>query len=265
MNKIPQQISNLLAELKTHTAHILKKNLVGIYLYGSLTQAAFNSKHSDIDCIVVTRRDLSATAFAGLDQWLTASAKSNPWTTQLQMLFLAKNKILTMNAKACLYQFGQLTRSSSDGNPIPWLNILKSGVVLVGVPPNTFVPKITHQMLRQALERELGYLREEICSKTKSQWRDVPKYRVYAVFTLCRILYSWKKGLIASKPKAAHWVIEHQATPFNELIGKALAYVRDESGRIALRQLKQFIDFVDTHIGQKNLSHHHAANIADSH
>jgi hypothetical protein len=202
MSYIPAQISSLLNDLTTRLPVILGRNLVGIYLYGSFTQAAFNPKRSDVDLIVVTERDLSDAQFRRLDTWLAQKAKSNPWTTRLQISFLIRDQVLTMNSKACLYQFGQLRRSGSDGNPIIWMNVLKSGIVLYGPNPETFVPPITPEILFPALEREVGYLREEIIEKPESEWRDVPSYRAYAVLTLCRILYSFRKGTIASKRRA---------------------------------------------------------------
>jgi len=104
---------------------------------------------------------LSDTQFKKLDAGLKRAAKSNPWTTCLQILFLPRDDVLTMNAKACLYQFGKLDRSSSDGNPIVWMNILNSGIVLHGARPGTFVPKFTPESLYEALVREVGYLREK--------------------------------------------------------------------------------------------------------
>jgi predicted nucleotidyltransferase len=49
--------------LASQLPRLLGANLVGIYLYGSLTQRAFDPKRSDIDMIVVTRRDLSRRQF----------------------------------------------------------------------------------------------------------------------------------------------------------------------------------------------------------
>src|SRR5438105_3678453 len=155
MTRIPAQVSALLQELTTQLPLILGRNLIGIYLYGSLTQRAFNPKRSDVDCVVVTKRDLSNAQFRKLDTWLAQAAESNPWAARLQILFLIKNKILTMNSKASLYQFGLLKRSGSDGNPIIWMNILKSGIVLFGPRPESFVPVITTEILFQALEREV--------------------------------------------------------------------------------------------------------------
>jgi hypothetical protein len=43
MVSISTQVSNLLWDLSAQLPVILGKNLVGIYLYGSLTQRAFNA------------------------------------------------------------------------------------------------------------------------------------------------------------------------------------------------------------------------------
>src|SRR2546423_314737 len=118
MAHIPAKVSSLLQDLATQLPIILKRNLVGIYLYGSATHGAFNPKRSDVDCILVTRRDLSDAQFRKVEAWLVQTAKSNHWTTRLQMLFLVKDELLSMNSSGCLYQFGVMTRSGSDGNPI---------------------------------------------------------------------------------------------------------------------------------------------------
>lgn len=243
---IPAQVSALLQEITRDLPIILGKNLVGIYLYGSLTQGAFNPRRSDVDCIVVTRRDLSDAQFRRLCAWLSKAAESNPWTARLQMLFLIQTEVLTMNSKACLYQFGTLKRSGSDGNPIIWMNVLKSGVVLYGPPPESFVPQITPEILFEALEREVGYLREEIIEKPLSEWRDVPSYRAYAVLTLCRILYSFRKGTIVSKRRAANWAMKYLPEEWHKIIVQALE--TDGAAGIPLSRIKQFIAFTDAQL-----------------
>lgn len=249
MAYIPAQVSALLQALADNLPVILGKNMVGLYLYGSLTQRAFNLRRSDVDCIVVTRRELSDTQFRKLEVWLSHLAESNPWAARLQMIFLIKTEVLTMNSKAGLYQFGVLKRSGSDGNPIIWMNVIKSGVTLFGPPPESFVPAITPETLFQALKREVGYLREEISSKPESEWRDVPSYRAYAVLTLCRILYSFRKGTIVSKQRAAKWVIKNLPGKWDEIILRALdADGTKRERRISLSRIEQFIDFVDAQL-----------------
>jgi hypothetical protein len=223
--------------------------MVGLYLYGSLTQAAFNPQRSDVDLIAVTKRDLSDAQFRRLEAWLARIAESNPWTVRLQMLFLIKHEVLTMDSPACLYQFGLLKRSGSDGNPIIWMNVLQSGVVLYGPRPESFVPTITHEILFDALQREVGYLREEICLKPESVWRDVASYRTYAVLTLCRILYSFRRGAIVSKKRAVSWAIKHLPEEWRGLILQAQeTYTGNRSEEISLSRIVEFIDFADAQL-----------------
>ncbi|HEX6731983.1 MAG TPA: aminoglycoside adenylyltransferase domain-containing protein [Pyrinomonadaceae bacterium] len=244
MRKNPTTLSELLANLTRQLPLLLGRNLVGIYLYGSVTNSAFNPNTSDVDCIVVTKRDVTDAQFRKLDRWLTETAQSNSWMPRSQIIFLIRDEVLTMNSKACLYQFGVLKRTGSDGNPIIWLDYLRSGKVLFGPPPESFLPKITEEILLEALKRELGYLRQEIIETPNSEWRDVPMYRAYAVLTVCRILYSFNKGEIVSKSTAAKWAIRNLPGRWREIIEQALDY--NQTGResgIPLKGLQQFVRF----------------------
>lgn len=249
MAQIPVQVTALLRELTAQLPVILGRNLVGLYLYGSLTQRAFNPKRSDVDCILVTRRDLSDAQFRKLGAWLRGAAESNPWTARLQMLCLSRDEVLTFNARACHYQFGLLKRGGSDGNPIIWMNVLESGVILHGPRPETFVPAITPEILFQALEREVGYLREEISQTPESVWRDLASYRAYAVLTLCRILYSFRRGTIVSKQRAARWALKELPAEWGGLVLQALA--TDDAApaeSLPLSRIEQFIEFADARL-----------------
>jgi hypothetical protein len=248
MAKVPAKVTALLQQLTARLPMILGRNLVGIYVYGSVTNSAFAPEHSDIDVLMVTERDLTDSQFRKLGAWLTGMAKSNSWTTRLQLLCLVKSKLLVIDSNGCLYQFGKLTRSGSDGNAIIWLDFLRSGEVLFGPKPESFLPEMTSEILFEALKRELGYLREEISQKRKSEWRDVSMYRAYAVLTVCRILYSFSRGTIVSKPTAAKWAIRN-LPEWTTLIRPALAL--NQTGReadIPLKRIEQFIVFADAEL-----------------
>lgn len=241
------QVSEVLKELTAAAPMLLGENLIGIYLYRSLTQGAFDAERSDVDCIVVIRHELTDARFTQLDYWLTGSAGRSPWVARLQTSFLVRDTILidTLGGN-CLYQFGRLTRVGSDGNPIIWLNVLESGIVLFGPPAESFVPPITPEILARALAREVGYLREEIIEKPASEWRDVPTYRAYAVLTLCRILYSHAYGAVVSKPQAAKWALSTLPDSWHDVIGQALAGDVGQKTGIDLARVARFIEFVDT-------------------
>jgi hypothetical protein len=249
MPPIPSKLSSLLESLTVQFPVLLGRNLVGAYLYGSVTHNGFNPKRSDVDCLVVTHRDLSDAQFRRLGAWLEQNEKSNPWTLRLQMSFLLKDHVLTMNSKACHYQFGVLERGSSDGNPIIWLDYQRTGRILFGSPPETFLPAITPKIFSAALDRELAYVKEEISEKPSSEWRDVRMYRAYAVLTICRILYSTEKRSTTSKADAAKWVIKKWPRRWTKIINRALAF--NEIGResdIPLKEIEEFISFTATQL-----------------
>ena len=250
MARIPAQIADLLNDLTTNLGSLLESNLFGIYLYGSLTQNAFNPAKSDIDTIVVTHRPLPAIQFSNLKSWLASAARSTPWFKRLQTTFLLKDEILTRNSPSCLYQFERLKRTRSDANPIIWVNVLKSGITLFGPKPESFVPELTSDLLLSALERELGYLRKELIEKADSPWRDVPTYRTYAVLTLCRILYSFQSATIVSKPRAARWALKHLPAKWNQIIIQAL----DGREAIPLARIRQFIGFAEARIANQKIT-----------
>jgi hypothetical protein len=250
MGRIPAQLSALLQDLTGAVSTLLNEDLVGIYLYGSLTQGAFNPERSDVDCIVVTQRELSDTQFTQLDTWLNRAGAKNPWVERLQISLLIRDEILTTTPKGnCLYQFGRLSRVGSDGNPIIWMNILESGVVLLGPPAESFVPPITSETLFTALAREVRYLREEIIEKRDSEWRDVPKYRAFAVLTLCRILYSHTHGTVVSKPRAAEWALRALPDQWRHVIGDALASdTGSRANGLDLSTIARFVEFTDARV-----------------
>ena len=242
----PDEVSALLGELGEGLPRALGANLVGVYLYGSLTQRAFDPALSDVDCIVVTRRDLSDAQFRRVGAWLRRAARANPWAARLQMTFLIRDEVLTMDSRACHYQFGRFRRGGSDGSPIIWLNVLESGVALYGPPAETFLPEITREVLYEALVRELGYLREELSLKPESEWRDVPSYRAYAVLTVCRILYTHARGRVVSKPEAAGWALRRLPAGWRALIRQALgAGRRGTPEEIPLARIERFVEFAE--------------------
>lgn len=249
----PPQLRALLCDLVDHLPVVIGRNLVGIYLYGSLTQAAFDAKRSDVDLLVVTLRDLSDRQFRELGKWLRARSRSNAWTSRLQMSFLLRDEVLTPNSRSCLYQFGRLKRSRSDGNPIIWKNVLENGIILHGPRPESFVPSITGDLLFQALKREVGYLRAELVEKPRSQWRDIPFYRAYAVMTLCRVLYTFQNGTVVSKPRAANWAIRHFRDDWRKLIICARESDAGKPRRVPLSPLRKFVAFTDARVRRRDL------------
>lgn len=249
MRNIPPRLATTLRQLAAAFDDILGANLTGIYLYGSLTQRAFEAERSDVDLIVVVQRDVSDAQFRRLEVWLGGTAATAPWVRRLHMQILVRGRLLREDTRGALYQFGALRRSGSDGNPIIWLNVLASGLTLAGPPPQRLLPPITAAMVSAALVRELEYLRAEVANP-KSPWRDQRFYRAYAVLTLCRILYTHTCGEIASKPRAARWALRTLPERWHSLVRSAWSGSRVERRPLPLPRIARFIDYVGAQLTQ---------------
>ena len=206
---IPEEIPTLLREMANDFPSILGNNLVGIYLWGSLTYEAFDERCSDVDCIVVTRKNPNEKEFSALEKWFKKSLKRNQWTGKLDMRFVIDGEFLDKTSKCCGYHFGKLVRHGSDANPIIWVNIKGSGVTLWGKPAREIAPEVAKECLNEALLLELEYLKEDLAANAGDKSDLAFFHNSYAVLTACRIFYTANNAALVSKDTAAVWTLEN--------------------------------------------------------
>ena len=206
----PADLSELLQMMATDFPVILSGNLVGLYLWGSLTYEAFDETCSDVDCIGVTRRDLNDREFSELGEWFKKNGDNNRWVRRIDMRFVIDHEFLNKSSRCCgFYHYtGELVRHGSDGNPIIWMNIGQSGITLWGQDASMIAPQVPHHCLVEALQLELNYLKEDLTANAGDRSDKAFVHNAYAVLTACRILYSASKKALASKNQAYGWAME---------------------------------------------------------
>lgn len=207
---IPKDLSELLHRMAADFPAILRDNLVGLYLWGSLTYAAFDETCSDVDCIAVTRRDLDDREFSELDEWFRSSGQQYRWVQRIEIRFVIDQEFLDKTSRCCgfYHHTGKLVRHGSDGNPIIWINIANSGITLWGKDAKLIAPLVPDQCLRDALLLELNYLKESLATNAGDRSDKAFVYNAYAVLTACRILYSAHHMALVSKHQAFRWAME---------------------------------------------------------
>jgi hypothetical protein len=207
---IPKDLADLLEVMATDFSAILRENLVGIYLWGSLTYQAFDEACSDVDCIGVTRRDLDEREFSELDDWFKNKGEHNRWVKRIDMRFVIDQEFLDESSRCCgFYHYtGKLVRHGSDGNPIIWMNVGTSGITLWGKDAKLIAPQVSDQCLNDALLLELNYLKEDLACNTGDRSDKAFIHNAYAVLTACRILYSARHRALVSKDQAYGWAME---------------------------------------------------------
>jgi hypothetical protein len=207
---IPKELCGLLQAMATDFPAILRGNLVGVYLWGSLTYGAFDESCSDVDCVGVTRRDLDDREFSGLDEWFKNKEEQNRWVKRIDLRFVIDHEFLDKASRCCgfYHHTGKLARHRSDGNPIIWMNVAQSGVTLWGKDAKLVAPHVPDQCLNEALLLELNYLKKDLTSNAGDRSDKAFIHNAYAVLTACRILYSAYHRALASKDQAYSWTME---------------------------------------------------------
>jgi Domain of unknown function (DUF4111) len=220
---IPQDLSNLLQAIAADFPVILGGNLVGIYLWGSLTYNAFEQRCSDVDSIVVTARDLDDREFSDLDAWFKNQGQLNRWVKRIDLRFVIDHEFLDKASRCCgFYHYTQkLVRHGSDGNPIIWMNIAECGVTLWGKDAKLIAPPVSGRCFNEALLEELNYLKEDLNSNRGDRSDRAFIHNAYAVLTACRILYSAHHGTVLSKEQAYTWAIETVPVAWRSVIHAA--------------------------------------------
>jgi predicted nucleotidyltransferase len=207
LRAIPEELAALLRSIAADFPVILTENLVGIYLWGSLSYDAFDERCSDVDAVVVTCRDLDDTEFAAMAKWFDEADRRNSWTQELDMRFVIDGEFLDKQSRCCWFYSGKLGRHGSDGNPIVWLNIRECGVTLWGRDAKQIAPAISDRCLDDALLLELNYLRDELAKNAGDCSDRSFRYNSYAVLTACRILYTARHRRIVSKERTYSWAV----------------------------------------------------------
>jgi hypothetical protein len=207
---IPDDLSGLLHAMAADFSAILRENLVGLYLWGSLTHDAFDAACSDVDLVAVTQRDLDPREFSELDAWFANKKQRNRWVARIDLRFVIDHEFLDKSSRCCgfYHHTGELTRHGSDGNPIIWINVAQSGITLCGKDAKLVAPHVSDQCLNDALLLELAYLKEDLTSNIGNRSDKAFIHNAYAVLTACRILYSANHKALASKEQAYRWAME---------------------------------------------------------
>lgn len=245
-------INVLLEKLLTQIQTILGKNLLGFYLYGSATAGDFNQAVSDIDLLAVIEKDLTEQEFVGLETMHKKVILIFPeWKHRIEVAYLSVNGLKNFKdqqSKIVVISAGEPLNTKDAGNDwlINWYSVQENGIAIFGPPQNTFVPRISQEEYISAVKDSANNWKEQIKSYNK---KSAPGSFAYAIFTMCRLIYGYKKGKQVSKKVAGLWV-SSEFSQWANLIKKATAWrneqwnKKQENTESAFPEVIEFVNFV---------------------
>ncbi len=212
---------------------ILGADLVGLYLYGSLSSGDFDPVSSDIDFVVVTRRALSGDTLVALRAMHARIAASGlPWATKLEGSYIPRTALRRHDpANAHHPSIGVDWDFGIGLHGSDWVIqrhiIREQGVVVCGPPPQMLIDPVTPDALRgSVIDLVLDFWAAQV-QGPEPEWLRPRDYQAFAILTMCRALYAVERGEIASKPVAAAWASAALDRRWSSLIERALAWRHD--------------------------------------
>jgi hypothetical protein len=200
-----------------------------MYLYGSLVLGDFDPHSSDIDCIVVTDSQLSESAVTALDRIHTNfSASGSPWSARIEVAYIPQGALCANVPMAARYPQIEKGRELvlepvESGWVLQLYTLREHGIVVAGPDPRTLVSPIDGAGVRRASAAHATVWAEQAHHDPDwLAWVRHREHQAFVVLTLCRMLYSLASGTVASKPRAARWMIQTTGTRWEALIQSAL-------------------------------------------
>lgn len=224
-----EQVERLLSGLRA----ILRGDLVGLYLHGSLALGCFNEQRSDIDVIAVTRRTLTSHERARLGELLLRSSgpkerpRRPPYPLEISILTEAQLRPWRYPTPFDLH-YGESQRerfTAGDFDPL-WaedydlaahLTVLReAGIPLYGPPVGEAFPEVPMPDYVDSLLRDLAWSRER-------------RLGLYGILNASRIWATLTDGRLHSKLSGGLWALERAPADFHPVIARAVAVYRGES------------------------------------
>ena len=242
------EINKTLDLLLTSATRVLGGQLVGMYLYGSLSSGDFDLETSDIDFLVVTTSTLSDKTIAELEAMHHQLWNSGlKWAAKLEGSYIPRRDIRRHNPHSAPCPTVNEGKFYLDKRGSDWIIqrhvIREQGIVLAGPDPKTLIDPVNPDEIRRAV---VGVLHEWWFPMLEDpSWlkKHGAEYHAFAILTMCRALYALKHGTVVSKPTAARWAEDALGERWSQIIERARAARHDRPDHGLFSESLEFIRF----------------------
>jgi RimJ/RimL family protein N-acetyltransferase/predicted nucleotidyltransferase len=242
-------LNAVLDEFVASVRAILGKNLCGAYLQGSFALGDAD-EHSDVDFIVVTHEEVSATQLAELQAMHERLyALESPWAQHLEGSYIRRQSSARSTRRVRRTGSSTTERPSSSGTttatPRSCAARCESTVSCSpGPEPRALVAPVSAVDLRSDVHKALREWADWLSDNTLRR-----RAQGLLVLTICRMLHTVERGDVSSKREAGEWALGALDPSWSRLIQDALDdrpdpwnKVRQPADPEALDQTLAFLD-----------------------
>ena len=244
-----KDINQVITYLAEGISEILQENLIGIYLFGSLTYGDFNNKRSDIDLTVILKNSATKPQLVKLEELHKEAENKYPkWKKRIENSYTPQNMLSSLVPPGARPYYGEgvLYSESHYGNEwiINLYLLYNHGIAILGPKCSELLQPIKIKDVQEACIKDL--FKEWEPKLREQEWLDNSHCQSYLVLNLCRILNTVINATVLSKKKSATWVKEKYPHQWKELIQTA----EDWHYGIEMKQKKEALEFLQFVIGK---------------
>lgn len=230
----PKKILNIIIE---RYKSILDKNLVGIYLHGSLAMGCYTNE-SDIDLIVVVREPINIIDKKAIIESIIALDNLPRKGIELSIVLEKHTKKFIYPTPFELhYSDSHRDRYLSDSNYLcgnlmdkdlaaHFTIIRHRGICLYGKEIEEVFADVPKE-----------YYIDSIVNDIENAEKDIIENTVYITLNLCRVLYYIKDNVICSKLEAGNWAKEIVPQKYRRIVEDAVSVYTNRLDQIKYRNI----------------------------
>lgn len=246
------KVEEILNKISENYNKILKENLVGIYIHGSLAFHCFRWNKSDIDFLVVIKQDLSLEEKMKMIQILLELEPLAPpkgfemsvilekycqkfiYPTPFELHF---SNYYLKNCRSNLEQYCMKMKGTDKDLAAHFTVIKEIGYTLCGTDINTVFKDVPRADYLDSIKCDIREAQHEIF--------DNP---IYYILNLCRVCAYEKEKLILSKEQGGIWGLKKLPPVYTPVIEGALKnYTDDREFQVDSMLIREFAEYMMKH------------------
>jgi predicted nucleotidyltransferase len=245
IKKIDAEIYDFIMYFKNLLLKYFNENIIGIYLFGSLTYGGFDKESSDIDIVVISKKLFQNNELDLLKYYHKELLESNiSWSKRIEVSYTPL-EMFKENEPPKIprpYYNEIFYNEATYGNE--WLinNYLlyNYGITIYGPEFKTLVKNpIDIKDVQKACIQD--FYKEWLPKIDDDKYLSNDHYQAYVILNLCRILYTIINAETANKTLSAKWVKENYKQ-WNTLINEAEKWNYSKKMN-RINEIKEFIKY----------------------
>jgi len=238
-------VRKVLRETLSSVHSILRDDLIGIYLYGSLAMGCFHPRSSDIDVILVVKKRLSKEQRKEIIEYLRGScSKDRRIELSIVRADVVRNPQYPIMVDLHYEYWGNIFENEKDNEILSNLyTTRKRGFCVWGEPISEVFSKIPAQYHLKSVIEDIKHTRRYLHEKPERIGYNVP---VYWVLASCRILAFIKEEKVLSKLEGGLWILAHLPEEYHNIVELALSCYQGKKRDCILNpeELEAFADYM---------------------